>query len=166
MDFGDILDEWDRKTAQAQGKYGKTETKKEQTVKDPAPEPRPHPLTAWLRMHEVYDKDAEDTAENQRPGEYRRRLLRKRADAAIDLHGLTQQEAWTALENFFQEARRQGFEKLHIIHGKGNHSSGEAVLKQIVKQFVERCPFAGESGHGNAASGGAGATWVLLKRTR
>jgi DNA-nicking Smr family endonuclease len=38
------------------------------------------------------------------------------------------------------------------------------VLKRTVREFIERCPFAGESGQGPA--GGAGATWVLLKQAR
>jgi DNA-nicking Smr family endonuclease len=49
-----------------------------------------------------------------------------------------------------------------IIHGKGNHSRGEAVLGRTVREFIEHCPFAGESGHGR--EGGTGTTWVLLKQ--
>ncbi|MDR2485817.1 MAG: Smr/MutS family protein [Treponema sp.] len=175
MDFGDILDEWDRQTARPQGKKKKASKNVPAPPKRDAPEePEPkktgepkrvHPLTAWLRIHEVYDKDAEAQDEQAAAGERRRRLLHKKPDAVIDLHGLNQNESWIALEAFFQEGRMQGFEKLLIIHGKGNHSSGEAVLKQTVKKFIERCPFAGESGHGNSASGGTGATWVLLKKS-
>jgi hypothetical protein len=32
-----------------------------------------------------------------------------------------------------------------------------------VRKYIEKCPFAGESGHEKAANGGTGATWVLLK---
>ncbi|MDR0637050.1 MAG: Smr/MutS family protein [Treponema sp.] len=129
------------------------------------------PITAWLRIYGVYDKDAdaEATAMHETgsdAGKRRRRLLQKEPDAMIDLHGLTQSEAWNALDSFFENSRQQGFEKLCIIHGKGNHSDGNAVLKQLARRFIECCPFAGESGHGNAASGGSGATWVILKRGR
>jgi DNA-nicking Smr family endonuclease len=123
-------------------------------------------LDQWEQKHEVYDKDAEDPALNgQRvsASEQRRRLLLRQPDASIDLHGLTRDDAWTALNQFFATARRQGFCQVGIIHGKGNHSQGEAVLKRTVQEFIERCPFAGESGHSNAANGGSGATWVLLK---
>jgi DNA-nicking Smr family endonuclease len=56
-------------------------------------------------------------------------------------------------------------EKVLLIHGKGNHSEGEAVLKRAVLQFIEKCPYAGESGQPNVELGGNGATWVLLKAT-
>jgi DNA-nicking Smr family endonuclease len=175
MDFGRILDEWDRRTAAASGKK-----------KDPArlarmsrdgdagsdgagqngaeTLKRVDPLTAWLRLNPVYDKDAErETSAAER----RRRLLVRRPDAVLDLHGLTRDEAWIALESFFRDSRRKGFEKLLVIHGKGNHSNGGGILKEICRTFIERCPFAGESGHGKAADGASGATWVILKeRTR
>jgi DNA-nicking Smr family endonuclease len=127
----------------------------------------------------IIDKDAEGPEETggssladqnihwnrgEPPAQKRRRLHLKKPDATIDIHGLTRDEAWNSLELFFKEAKSQGFEKLLIIHGKGNHSEGEAVLKRSTREFIERCPFAGESGHGNAVSGGSGATWVLLKQ--
>jgi DNA-nicking Smr family endonuclease len=67
------------------------------------------------------------------------------------------------LETFFSDARAKEFEKVLIIHGKGNHSEGDSVLKRVVMDFIEHCPFAGESGRGKASAGGEGATWVLLK---
>ncbi|MDR1506739.1 MAG: Smr/MutS family protein, partial [Treponema sp.] len=109
----------------------------------------------------------------------RKRLRGKHPDGTIDLHGLTQREAWEALDHFFQTARKQGFEKLLIIHGKGNHTGDlrrypdgsalplgndtQGILKNTAKSFIERCPFAGESGYSGAAQGGTGSTWVLLK---
>jgi DNA-nicking Smr family endonuclease len=169
VNFGDILDEWDRQTARAQGKKG--------ALKKKAPAPgveelkKTDPLTAWLRVNGVYDKDAADSSaeeSGEEPsrvsfGERRRRLLAKRPDALIDLHGLSQDEAWNSLEFFFRDGKNQGFEKLLIIHGKGNHSEREGVLKETVRKFIERCPFAGESGHASAALGGKGSTWVFLK---
>ncbi|GHV85792.1 hypothetical protein AGMMS50230_14000 [Spirochaetia bacterium] len=123
----------------------------------------------------VYDKDAELTlgAETESAAVRRRRLLRKSPDAVIDLHGLTRDKAWDTLTVFFGDARNNALEKLLVIHGKGNHSgenesAGDTeretgVLKRTVRDFIERCPFAGESGYGNAAAGGSGSTWVLLK---
>jgi len=32
--------------------------------------------------------------------------------------------------------------------------------------FIERCPFAGESGKEKTNAGGDGATWILLKETK
>ncbi|GHV55399.1 DNA mismatch repair protein MutS [Spirochaetia bacterium] len=179
MDFGDILDQWDNETAKPQGK--KSAKNREAAAKSaghvPGPEkaarqviaPQIHPLTAWLGKNDIYDKDAEEPelhggkAAEISPGEKRRRLLLRKPDATIDLHGLTRDEAWTALDAFFQDAKRRSFPKLAVIHGKGNHSQGGAILKHTVREFIERCPFAGESGFCDAASGGSGTTWVLLK---
>lgn len=156
MDFGDILDAWEGRTSKPQ-KKGKN---REAAQGD---EKRVDPVTAWMRVHGVVDKDAEAQEAEEDAGERRRRLLGQRPDAVIDLHGLTRNEAWDALEAFFQGSRCQGFEKVLVVHGKGNHSEGEAVLKKTVREFIERCPFAGESGHNSAAKGGSGVTWVVLK---
>jgi DNA-nicking Smr family endonuclease len=133
MNFGDILNQWDKQTAASTGKKA------------------------------MSLKDAEPGESRSLAGERRRRLLRKRPDAVLDLHNLTQDEAWTTLETFFENSRREGFEKVLVIHGKGLHSEGDAVLKEVSRKFIEACPFAGESGHSAAADGGRGSTWVLLK---
>ncbi|GHV60822.1 DNA mismatch repair protein MutS [Spirochaetia bacterium] len=172
MNFGDILDQWDNETAKPQGKKaGRKEKGNSGSAgkgEAPAQPANPHPLAVWLGKNDIYDKDAEEPELHGAkavvsPGEKRRRLLLRKPDAAIDLHGLTRDEAWIALDAFFDDAKRRGFLKLAIIHGKGNHSQGGAILKHTVREFIERCPFAGESGFGDAASGGSGTTWVLLK---
>ena len=126
MNFADILDEWDRRTASA------------------------------------YIKKEVEKPKNEKARE-RRRLLLKKPDAIIDLHGLTQEEAWEALDDFFDRSRSMGLEKILVIHGKGNHSKNEGVLKEITMKFIELCSFAGENGNNTAPDGGSGATWVLLK---
>jgi DNA-nicking Smr family endonuclease len=123
-------------------------------------------MDKWLSANGVQDKDGEENDKQASAQDKRRRLRNKKPDAELDIHGKTSDEAWLVLETFFGEAREKGHEKLLIIHGKGNHSSGEAVLKRVVMDFIERCPFAGESGRGKAAAGGEGATWVLLKGTK
>jgi DNA-nicking Smr family endonuclease len=184
MDFGDILDDWDRQTAKPLGKKAiraeerarddALERKLSEKVPPPgsaapaSPKGRPSPkavdlLTAWLRVNGVQDKDAEAEEEALTAAERRRALRAKSPDAVIDLHGLSRDEAWLRLSAFFAAALRQGAEKVLVVHGKGNHSEGEAVLKKTTHEFVERCPFAGESGCADSRSGGAGATWVILK---
>jgi len=112
---------------------------------------------------DIYDKDKETGNTADTPQERRSRLRNKKPEAELDIHGLTRGEAWQALDGFFEEAKRNRLEKILIIHGKGNHSAGEAVLKRVVTEFIEHCPFAGESGRNKATAGGEGATWVLLK---
>jgi DNA-nicking Smr family endonuclease len=170
MDFGSILDEWERRTSSGQ-KNRPARLKRLSPGNDgelPAGGrdkalPRVDPLTAWLRLNPIYDKDAESAEGTADTGERRRRLLARRPDAVLDLHGLTRDEAWDALDHFFRDGRRRGFKKLLIIHGKGNHSNGSGVLKEICRTFIERCPFAGESGRGKPTDGASGATWVILK---
>lgn len=176
MDFGDILNDWDKRTAKAPGKKALRAAERaaaespEPAVPDtgreaPPEERRVDPLTAWLRTNPVQDKDALPGLERGADfAERRRRLLAKAPDASIDLHGLTRDEAWARLSAFFADAKRRGLEKVRIVHGKGNHSEGEAVLKRTTREFLERCRFAGENGVSDKRSGGNGATWVLLKR--
>ena len=140
MDFGKILDLWDKKAGS------------------------------------IYNKDAkvEDSAAagaglsgTQKSAARRKRLLRKSPEATIDLHGLTRDQAWDALTLFFDDAKNKGLEKVLVIHGKGNHGTAgdhdTGILKRMVRDFIERCPFAGESGYSNGHSGGEGSSWVLLK---
>ena len=137
MDFGNILSEWEKKNAGNQALY-----------------------------KNAFNKDIPKSYEKNNAGERRSRLLRKRPDASIDLHGLTRDEAWNSLDTFFEDSRRKGFEKVLVIHGKGNHAApagGEGVLRDLARQFIESCSFAGESGHSSNRDGGSGATWVILK---
>jgi DNA-nicking Smr family endonuclease len=165
MDFGDILNEWDRQTTRAAGK--RPSVKKTQSEVNFASAPgKPNVLNAWLNKYGVYDRDSEEAENREASCERRRRLLRKKPDAVLDLHGLTRDEAWTVLGAFFENCRRLGFEKVLVIHGKGLHSAGDAVLKEVSRKFIESCPFAGESGHSSASGGGSGSTWVLLKELR
>jgi DNA-nicking Smr family endonuclease len=137
MDFADILEKWEKRTPGSR----------------------------------VYDKDFELEASVSRKrnglAERRSRLLRKKPDAYIDLHGLNKDEAWIALEKFFENSRSMGLEKVLIIHGKGSHGScipsGEGMLRNLSRRFIEFCPFAGESGYSTASEGGRGATWVIIK---
>ena len=143
MDFGEILDQWDKLNASEQLNAGEQQARTAGATEISSP------------LNEVYDK-----------GERRFRLLRKNPEASIDLHGFTHSEAWAALEAFFENSRRKGFEKILVIHGKGNHrTEKEGVLKELTRRFIESCSFAGESGHSSAREGGTGSTWVILKET-
>jgi len=153
MDFGSILEQWDRlsvRPAAPRRPDGKAARK-------------PDPVEVWLREHGVYDKDEESEEAPAQAGERRRRLLRKHPDASIDLHGLKQDEAWSALDGFFRRCKNDGMEKVLVVHGKGNHPGSEGVLRDLVRRFVESSSLAGESGYSPAADGGSGATWVVLK---
>jgi DNA-nicking Smr family endonuclease len=127
-------------------------------------------LDKWISTNGIQNKDEEGTGKGTSPSlkasaqEKRRRLHNKKPDAELDIHGQTRDEAWQSLDMFFSGAKEKEFEKVLIIHGKGNHSEGDSVLKRVVMDFIEQCPYAGESGRGKA--GGEGATWVLLKESK
>jgi DNA-nicking Smr family endonuclease len=183
MDFGDILEQWDKETSSAYGKKRiKSDERKERDLSSrstsnspssaparPAPRegglPSVNPMDAWLRRHGVVDKDSLVGAESPAPSpaERRRRLRARRPDASLDLHGCTREEAWVRLEAFFASAVASRLEKVVIIHGKGTHSEDDPVLGAVVRLFIERNPHAGESGFSPREEGGHGSTWVIIK---
>ncbi|MBO7430307.1 MAG: Smr/MutS family protein [Spirochaetia bacterium] len=85
-------------------------------------------------------------------------------DGTLDLHGLTAAEAESKLGSFFAKARKAGWKKVLIIHGKGIHSKEEPVLKNVVMEFIKSSPIAGSHGIPGAAEGGSGAVWVAIKK--
>lgn len=123
-------------------------------------------LDKWEKQGSAtYDKGVDEGSRQINAQEKRRRLRNKKPDAELDIHGQTRDEALLSLETFFSGAKEKGLEKVLIIHGKGNHSEGDSVLKRVVMEFIEHCPYAGESGRGKASAGGDGVTWILLKET-
>lgn len=173
MDFGDILSQWEKsgnakKSQNSSGKEWRNKKANADDKENPSPEKSTksqiNPMEMWLRRHSVTDKDAiyEKLAEQERNLD-REALHRMTPDASIDLHGLTQDEAWNRLDSFVTECVRRKVQKILIIHGKGNHSSEAPVLKNMVRSFIECDARLGESGHPGAKDGGRGATWVILK---
>lgn len=172
VDFGDILDSWEKETSRP---YGKKRIKKDQQCnkvgdapaagRDDADLPKVHPMDAWMRRHDIVDKDAVLDGGHEPPSaaERRRKLHAMKPEAVIDLHGLTREESWSRLNAFFADCRRRGLQKVLIIHGKGTHSGDAPVLKKTVTLFLEKHPHAGESGSAAKELGGSGATWVILK---
>ena len=156
MDFGKILDQWDKKAGPGYDK------------------------DAGILKDADSPVLAAGFSGKQKSAARRKRLLRKSPEAVIDLHGLTRDEAWDALTLFFNNAKNNGLEKVLVIHGKGNHAgegslanqslqgkgADTGILKRMTRDFIERCPFAGESGYSDGHSGGEGSSWVLLKENR
>lgn len=94
-----------------------------------------------------------------------RRLADAAADRQIDLHGHTRDEALQALETAVMTALAQGERTLCIVHGRGLHSQGKAVLKQAVFQWLREGSCASHvlAAVPRAGSGG-GASMVLFRR--
>ena len=104
-----------------------------------------------------------------------RQLLRKlrrgayAIQAELDLHGMTQVEAHTALESFVVRCSQRNLRCVRVVHGKGNNSRNcEGILKKRVPQWLAtrrlgRYVIAYTSAP--PTDGGIGATYVLLRKT-
>lgn len=104
----------------------------------------------------------------------RARLRRLRAgeirpDASVDLHGLGSAAARRTLERSVLEAFERGARCLLVVHGSGSRSTQGAVLKGGVPRWLREPPCAPQLLAFTPArprDGGAGATYVLLRRRR
>ena len=167
MDFGEILDRWDMQTQRPYGKKKLRRDAKNPVQTDSAKEntQRINPMDYWLNRHGIYDKDAEYPGETKAGENFtkKRKLHTMRPQAEIDLHGMTLEEAYAALVAFFEDAVQKSYQKILIIHGKGNHSENGPVLARFVQKFLESHAHAGETGHPKGRDGGTGSTWVILK---
>jgi DNA-nicking Smr family endonuclease len=134
MDFGDILNEWER--------IKKDRGEERRGLEEEAP-----------------DRDGSSSRAAET-----RRLKELRPQASLDLHGMTAREAEDAIAAFLRDAARRGLEKVLIVHGKGNHSSGAPVLRAATRRVLESSQLAGRFGPAGRESGGTGATWVLVRR--
>lgn len=90
-------------------------------------------------------------------------------DGRIDLHGMTQDQAHSALAAFVYRAWHEGRRCVLVITGKGNYSGGGGVLRQATPRWL------GEPGlrpmvlaiqPAQPKDGGDGALYVLIKRRR
>ncbi len=83
----------------------------------------------------------------------------------IDLHGLTQDEAWQALYMRIENAYYSRQKILLVITGKGDR--GRGVLRENVPQWLAGPPFnlmVSEFGTSHASHGGSGALYVRIRR--
>jgi len=90
------------------------------------------------------------------------------AQAHVDLHGLTRDEAKQALEAFIVRARQQGHRCVLVVHGRGLHSKDQVpVLKAAAQAWLTRgrlSKWVLAFCTAQAQDGGAGALYVLLRR--
>jgi DNA-nicking Smr family endonuclease len=182
MDFGDILDQWDKQQknavkkqkesgkSQVSGKKANAPTPEEKAaargrINDPGFDKHINPQEAWLRRYGTVDKDKiADEAEELARTNSQQYLKKLPVEARLDLHGLTQEEARDRLSSFVGDCLRRGVRKVLLVHGKGLHTTGsDPVLGEVVRKFVETDKRCGMSGHPDKRMGGNGATWLVLK---
>lgn len=90
-------------------------------------------------------------------------------EGRVDLHGMTQDEAYSLLFSFLHRAQASGVRYVLVITGKGSSSGGDGILKRSVPAWLSTPAFRMlVSSHDHAARhhGGAGALYVRLRRTR
>jgi len=86
-------------------------------------------------------------------------------ERTFDLHGMTRNEALAMLEEACGQAISEGVRVFCIIHGRGLHSQGRAILKEAVYHWLRQGPLA----HRVLAiipqpGSGGGACLLLLRR--
>jgi DNA-nicking Smr family endonuclease len=90
-------------------------------------------------------------------------------EGRVDLHGLTQDEAYSLLFSFLRRAHAGGIRYVLVITGKGSSSGGDGVLRRAVPAWLSTPAFRPlVSSHDHAARnhGGSGALYVRLRRVR
>lgn len=97
----------------------------------------------------------------------RAKLREEKPEGRLDLHGMTQDAAHTALEAFILRMHAEGRRHLLIITGKG--PGGDGVLKRAVPQWLNSAslrPLLLGFEHAPKKLGGEGALLVLLRKPR
>jgi DNA-nicking Smr family endonuclease len=90
-------------------------------------------------------------------------------EGRVDLHGLTQDEAYSLLFSFLHRAHAGGVRYVLVITGKGSSSGGDGILRRAVPAWLSTPAFQSlVSSHDHAARnhGGSGALYIRLRRIR
>lgn len=122
-----------------------------------APAPAPLPVRPKTLAQSALDRPTHDKLAGGR----------LQIEGRVDLHGLTQDEAYPLLFSFLNRAHANGIRYVLVITGKGSSSGGDGVLRRAVPGWLATAPFRGlVSSHDHAARnhGGGGALYVRLRR--
>ena len=88
-------------------------------------------------------------------------------EARLDLHGMTQSEAYTALQHFMATQIKAQSRTVLIITGKGK--GGDGVLRSSLGSWLQSLPYAKDILAIHSAAirhGGQGAFYVMLRRQK
>jgi DNA-nicking Smr family endonuclease len=90
-------------------------------------------------------------------------------EAQLDLHGMTQAEAHRELIAFITRSRAAGRRCVLVITGRGLGPNGSGILKSAVPRWLEEPELRSQilaAASAQPRHGGAGATYLLLRRSR
>jgi len=76
----------------------------------------------------------------------------------IDLHAFSPKEVVSVVEEYLEEASRQGLRQVRLIHGRGT-----GTQRRMVRSALSRHPRVEAFGNAPPEAGGWGATLVLLR---
>lgn len=84
---------------------------------------------------------------------------------AVDLHGVTREEALRAVERLIRQAQDEDSNCVRVVHGKGHDPTGQAItIKAELNHGLRKHPQVLAFCSAVPAEGGAGALYVLLRR--
>lgn len=93
---------------------------------------------------------------NLRSGKYN-------AEAILDLHGMTVEEARNSLNQFIVKCRKKGVRHVLIIHGKGRVNC-KPILKNKLNHWLRQTPDILAFSSATKKDGAGGALYVFLRR--
>ena len=89
---------------------------------------------------------------------------KKPIEHALDLHGLTVEQARNELLEFLGECEAAGVRHAIIVHGKGFRSKDKPVIKPMVNRWLRAADNVLAFHSALPKDGGSGAVYVLLKK--
>ncbi len=151
--------------AEAPAPEAKPKTAKPAKLKRAAPRPAPPepvkpaaPALAHGRAAGVDRRSAQRLTRGQLP-----------VEAALDLHGHTQDQAHAALERFLSKAQARGLRCVLVITGKGTTKEAGGVLRAQVPRWLNEPANRARIlafDYAQPKDGGLGALYVLIRRKR
>jgi DNA-nicking Smr family endonuclease len=141
----------------------------------PSPAPPPPPAAPVPTGKPAAPRVVPPVSSASPPGRLERRLKQRisrgqvEIDARIDLHGLTQAEAHSALARFLASARVRGARVVLVITGKGGPDPERGVLRRQVPLWLRSTHLRDhvigfETAH--VGHGGEGALYVSVRRPK
>ena len=139
--------------------------------KPPGRRPDDEPDVAGERFTPgMYEQQCPETLFFERAGGAQKSVIKKLRggklplDAALDLHGLTVEQARLRLAGFLQECRQCGYRHVIIVHGKGFRSQNRPVIKPMVNRWLQQAQEVLAFCSAQPKDGGTGAVYVLLRK--
>ncbi|ALP42841.1 hypothetical protein WL1483_3422 [Aeromonas schubertii] len=93
------------------------------------------------------------------------RLGKYELQACLDLHQHTLREARMVLLQFVRDCQERDIRAVLVLHGKGERSQPQALLKSYVSAWLPRIPEVMAIHSAERRHGGSGALYVLLKKS-